>query len=387
MEQAKFNTTKKHTIVYLMDGLGMGGAERLMVPILSNIDRNSFLARVVVLTNKHGNPVARDLAALGIPVDFIPVPNLRDLTALPRIVNYLCNVGANLVHTQLEYANIFGGWAAKRLKIPSVSTLHTIPPQKRKLKSRLRQEFEFFCLRHSFDMVIFVSNETRQFHMKTWRMSEQKTCTIYNGIDLTHFTQPLQVDRDAVFADLGIPPSATILTTVAVLREPKGIQYMIRALPEILAAYPDVYYLVVGIGRYESELRMEAERSGTGRVVFAGMRKDIPRLLSISNMFVLPTLTEALPTVLAEAMALRLPILATRVGGVPEMVEDGINGRLVPPADVQQLASACIEMLARQKTLSDMGRAGRKIVEERFDVHMQVGRLQDLYRRLIHVNG
>lgn len=373
----------KYNIIYMIDGLGMGGAERLMVPILSNLDHNSFSAKVAVFQNRNGNPIADELKALGIPVDLISIPYLRDFAALPKIINYLHNVNADLVHTQLEFANILGGLAAKRLRIPCVSTLHTIPSQDMSLKSKLHQELEYFCLRHFFDMIVSVSNETRYFHMKSGRMPEKKTRTIYNGIDLAHFNQSLQIDREAVLHDLGIPASAVVLTTVAVLREPKGIQYMIRAMPEILAVHPNAYYLVIGSGDFEAKLKKEAVQNSAERIVFAGMRKDIPELLSVSNIFILPTLTEALPTVLAEAMALRIPILATRVGGIPEMVEDGINGRLVPPADIQQLVSVCNEMLTQHKAISGMGGAGRKIVEERFDVCVQVRELESLYQELI----
>jgi glycosyltransferase involved in cell wall biosynthesis len=233
-------------------------------------------------------------------------------------------------------------------------------------------------------MVISVSNEARQFHRKIGRLSDQKTCTIYNGIDLSNFPTASQLDRKIVLNEFSIPTSATVLITVAVLRELKGIQYMIRALPKILAANPDLYYLVAGSGDFQDELVVEAAQAGVSeRVIFAGARKDIPALMSASDLFVLPTLTEALPTVLAEAMASYLPILACRVGGVPEMVEDGINGRLVTPADSQQLASACNEMLKQPDVLFEMGQAGRRIVEEKFNVHVQVQKLQSLYQNLI----
>lgn len=374
----------KFNIVFLIDGLGWGGAERLMIPILANMDRHLFSVRVGVFQIRNGNPIADDLRSIGIPVDLIPVPYLRDLTAIPRITSYLENVKADLIHAQLELGDILGGVAALRMRVPSVSTLHTMPSQKMSIKSRLHQEVEYFCLRHFFNMVISVSDEARQFHKDTGRLPDEKTCTIYNGIDLSHFPSAPQPDRRAVLREFSIPSSATVLTTVAVLRELKGIQYMIRALPKILAGNPDLYYLVVGSGDYQDELRAEAAGSGVSeRVIFAGARKDVPALMAASDIFVLPTLTEALPTVLAEAMAAYLPILACQVGGVPEMVEDGVNGRLVTPADSQQLANICNEMLQQPDVLLRMGRAGRQIVEEKFNVRVQVQRLQTLYQNLI----
>ena len=139
-----------------------------------------------------------------------------------------------------------------------------------------------------------------------------------------------QLERAKVRAELGIPSDANLLTSVAVLRPQKGIQYMIRALSAILASIPNTYYLVVGDGSHRNFLMEEVNTSNLGnRVIFTGMRKDVARLLSASDVFVLPTLTEALPTVLAEAMAARLPIVASRVGGIPEMITTGQNGCLV----------------------------------------------------------
>ena len=118
-------------------------------------------------------------------------------------------------------------------------------------------------------------------------------------------------------------------------------------------------------------------------MIFAGARKDIPALMSAADIFVLPTLTEALPTVLAEAMAARLPIVASRVGGVPEMVADGANGRLLEPGDPRLLAETCLELLARPEVRAAMGAQGRSIVEQKFDVRVQAGHLRALYQRLM----
>jgi glycosyltransferase involved in cell wall biosynthesis len=377
-------------IVYMIDGLGLGGAERLMIPLLANLDRQSFSPRVCVFQVRNGNPIAEDLKALGVAVDLLPIPYLRDLTALPRLFHYLRETQADLVHTQLEFANILGNLAARVARIPSVCTVHTIPSQEdMRTKTRLHQDVEFFCLRNFCDMVISVSDEAQRFHMDVGRMAARKTTTIYNGIDLARFSaEAQQADPQSVRREFGIPAASPLLITVAVLRELKGIQFMIRAMPGILVERPDVYYLIVGSGDHQARLAEEVQKQGVGdRVIFAGARKDIPALLSAADLFVLPTLTEALPTVLAEAMAVRLPILASRVGGVPEMVTDGVNGRLLPPGDPSHLAAACLEMLEFPAERAALGARGRAVVEQKFDVRVQAEQLQNLYRRLLDEHG
>jgi glycosyltransferase involved in cell wall biosynthesis len=163
---------------------------------------------------------------------------------------------------------------------------------------------------------------------------------------------------------------------------------MIRALPDILAANPQTYYLVVGDGPHQETLLEDASAAGvTGRVIFAGMRQDVPRLLAASDVFVLPTLTEALPTVLAEAMAARLPVVASRVGGVPEMITDGQNGLLVEPENPAALARACNRLLESPETRFALSAEGWRVVNEKFNIERQVRQLQELYLEQLHAYG
>lgn len=374
---------KKHNIVYMIDGLGWGGAERLMIPILSNIDKQCFNIRVCVLQNKDGNPVANELREIGITVDMLPVRYLRELNAIPRIIKYLREAKTDLLHAQLEFATVLGGMASKRLGIPSAVTLHTIPENEEGLKSNIHLMLENFILRNFIDCVISVSKETQRFYLHTAKLSDEKSCVIYNGIDVNKYSTVLPA-RSKILTEFDIPPTAHVLTTVAVLREPKGIQYMIRAMPTLINADPQIYYLIVGGGEYFESLQNEAKKLRVEENIrFAGVRKDIPSILSASDLFVLPTLTEALPTVLTEAMAAGLPILASRVGGVPEMIQDGINGKLIEPANPEILAAVCLEMLKDSQSLRQMGVAGKKIAEEKFNIKTQVEQLQDLYSQLI----
>jgi len=383
MNQPDRADNKKHTIVYLIDGLGWGGAERLMIPILSNINREHFQPRVCVLQNKDGNPVATELQKINIPVDTVLIRHLREVNGLKKIINYLQETNANLLHAQLEFATVFGGVAAKWLGIPAVATLHTLPLQKKNLKLRLHDSLENFFLRNFFNPVISVSEETRIAYKHFAKIRDGKSCVIYNGIDLNLFT-PNQQNRASILRKFGIPPDAIVLITVAVLRELKGIQYMIQAMPAMVSAKPNVYYLIIGSGEHAQALQNEAKKSGVGEhIIFAGARTDIPELMPAGDLFVLPTLTEALPTVLAEAMASGLPILASHVGGVPEMVQDGINGRLIPPAQPEILTSVALEMLNNMEALRQMGNVGRQIVEEKFNIKSQVAQLENLYLRLL----
>jgi glycosyltransferase involved in cell wall biosynthesis len=370
--------------VFLIDALGMGGAENLMVSFLNHFDRAHFDTRVCVLGVRQGNPIADQVEGLGFPVDMVPVSRLRDVTALFRLLQYLREREVDILHTQLEHSNTLGNLAAALRGIPSVSTLHTFDNPPRGTSEFWRYRLMWWSLRTNCDRVLAVSEGTRQHHIRVGRLPAEKVVTMYNGIDLARFART-PADRSRVRRALGIPPDAPVLMTVAVLRQPKGIQYMLDALPAVLESLPDAYYLLVGGGPYEGELKaLAAERGVSDRVIFTGMRRDVPDLLAAGDVFVFPTLGDALPTVLAEAMAARLPIVACEVGGVPEMVEDGVNGFLVPSADAERLAEACIRLVGDPQQMEAMAQAGYRIAQERFDVNAQVKNLVNLYFELLN---
>ncbi len=368
----------------LIDSLGLGGAERLLATYLEHFDVTRFALRVCVLTERDGNPIADGVRQLGISVDLVPIPNLRTLTGLPRLVRYLREQKADILHTQLQFSDALGSIAARILDIPTVSTLHIVDGVPRSQRSSLRRKFAWWSLRHFCSRIIAVSEAARQHYLGSGNVSAEKIITMYNGINLTRFTVLSDAERREKRAALGLPPDAQVMLTVAVLRPAKGIQYHIEALPKILKLVPNAYYLVVGDGQHRDALESAARQHRVAdRVIFTGARKDIPDLLALSDLFVLPTLDDALPTVLAEAMAAGKPIVACRVGGVPEMVEDGRNGLLVPSRQPDQLADACLQILQNSNQAQKMAQNGRDIVEEKFNVVTQAKKLSDLYLTLL----
>jgi glycosyltransferase involved in cell wall biosynthesis len=372
-------------IIFLIDSLGLGGAERLLVTYLQHFPTHRFEARVCACNVRDGNPIADDIRRLTqVPVDMLPMRRLTDPRGLPRLLRYLREQRADLIHTQLLSSNILGGMAGKLLGIPVVSTQHMYDAPAKRTRSYWRRQLMWWVMRHCHDRVIAVSEGTRQHHMRMGRLAPDQVVTLYNGIDLSAFTPGLETSRQATRQALGIAPDAPLLITVAVLRPAKGIQYLLEAMPSILEAMPETRYLVVGSGDDEDRLKGLVMRYGLAdRVVFTGARRDVPVLLSASDLFVLPTLDEALPTVLAEAMAAQKPIVASGVGGVPEMVEHGRNGLLVPPADPSSLAHACLRVLQNPDQAGAMACAGRQTVEQRFNIQRQVRRLADLYEQVL----
>lgn len=371
-------------VIWIIDGLGHGGAEKMTLAILEKIDRSIFDLRVCALQVKQGNPIAKELERIGIPVDVVPVPNLRHPANLPKILSYLLRHKPDIVHTQLEFANVLGSIGSWLFRIPNISTIHTLDnPQTG--TSHWRNELSWACMRLFSTKLIAVSNSTRDHLIENGRIPPQKIRTLYNGIDPANFKLLKKNIRLDKRRELGIPDNAFLILTVAVLREAKGIQYMVEAMNGIIQAQPNAHYLIVGAGEYESKLREKVESTHLERhITLAGQRTDISDILAASDLFVLPTLIDALPTVLIEAMAAGKAIVASNVGGVPEIVENNVNGLLTSPSDPQQLEKYCLQLAQDQAKREAMESAGLKIVQEKFNIYKQVSTLSQLYMELVN---
>ena len=374
---------KEKPIIWMIDSLGPGGAEQLMPTNLYHLKDTGFNLRVCVLQVRQGNPIASELERIGIPVDLVLVPNLRHPLNLFRIIRYLRSHHPQLIHTQLEFSDILGTIAAKILSIPSVSTLHTLDTFTDKKSASWRLRLRWFVLRNLADRIIAVSEKTRIHHLQSGEFNSEKVVTLYNGVDIACFKNTDEAQQATTRQALNLPINSSIIITVAVLREPKGIQYMINALPTILEQIPNAHYLIVGDGPYGASLQDRVKALAIeDHVTFAGHRTDVPDLLACSDIFVLPTLGDALPTVLIEALAAEKPIVASNVGGVPEIIENNVNGLLVSPADSSSLANACLKLLRNNELAQQIVLAGRKTVQQRFQINVQIEQLSKIYEKV-----
>jgi glycosyltransferase involved in cell wall biosynthesis len=205
-----------------------------------------------------------------------------------------------------------------------------------------------------------------------------KIHTLYNGVNLKRFD--ISVDRDKILSDFGIAKTNKIIISICKLIERKGLDYLLAAARQIINCHPDVRFLVVGQGPLLNKLKITAQESGIeNKVIFVGMRSDVNVLLLCSDVFVLSALAEAFPFVNLEAMAARRPVVATNVGGIPEIVISGETGFLVPPKDPDSLAKAVIKLLENPEMASLMGEKARKMVEAKFTIENAVAAYMQLY--------
>ena len=206
-----------------------------------------------------------------------------------------------------------------------------------------------------------------------------KFVTIHSGIDLAYF-RSVRVDPAVKRKELGLPPEGPIVGTVGRLVPIKGLEWLLKAAPRVLAEFPQACFVIIGDGPMLGELRELTAILGIGlRVVFLGAREDVPECLAAFDLFVLPSLNEGMGRVLLEAMAVGCPVVATRVGGIPDIVADRTTGLLVPPRDDRALAEAILTLLRDRSRRVAYGEAARRHVDGRFDVETMVRNIERLY--------
>jgi glycosyltransferase involved in cell wall biosynthesis len=301
-----------------------------------------------------------------------------------RLLHHVRSLRPDLIHTQLPWAHVWGTIAARLQGVPALATLH--PPDGLeagdpadrcgRLANRL--------LNRGAARIICVSDGLRRHYQALARPPAAKLVTLRDGIDLDAYASLPARDRDMLRERLAVPAAAPLAITVAPLRAPTNIVLMLEALELLEPHWPELHYLIVGDGEARAALEAAARALGVGhRVGFVSGGADVPKLLGCADLFVLPSMEDAMPGVLAEAMASGLPIVASAVGGVPELIEHDGNGLLVRAGDAEALALACHQLLASPRRRRAMATRGRQLAAERFAIDVQVARLAGLYDQLI----
>jgi glycosyltransferase involved in cell wall biosynthesis len=189
--------------------------------------------------------------------------------------------------------------------------------------------------------------------------------------------------------DLNFADEDVVIGTVGRISSEKGLEFLISAMKDVVKVYPRTRVLIVGTGDMEYYRALKAKANGlslSSNIIFTGFREDIPEILSCIDIYCLPSLTEGFNRTLLEAMACGLPIVTTSVGGNVEIVQDCLNGLLVPPRNPSALASAIIELLQNKTKAQKMGTEGRRVVEQNFNIQTNVNQIQELYFNLIKFN-
>lgn len=372
-------------LLWLVDSLGAGGAEALSVPFARAIDRSQLDVTVVAMTASEG-VYAERIRASGLRVIDLEARSLRDLGAFRRLLAILREQRIELMHAHLAYSAMWSAIASRITNVPAVATLHVSPAATRTLRpsarhrllTPVREALMTQLLNRWTRAVITVSAALRDEYVRQG-IHASKTRVIHNGIEVERFRRPHDEARRRIADAFGIRDDSPIAVTVSVLRAGKGIEVLIDAIQRI----PCPTFLIIGDGPMRDAWVALAQRKGVAdRIRWAGFRGDVDTLLAGCDLFVHPSLDDAFPTVLLEALAAGLPIVASRVGGIPEIVTPGVTGTLLPPGDAGRLAEGVRSLLANRDELARM-RDAALAAGARFSTGVWVDHLMALYREIV----
>lgn len=381
-EVGSIAVTEKKRVLCLIKGLGLGGAEKLLELALPHWDRARFEYEVAYLLPQKADLVPA-LEAAGIRVFCLNQRREWDPRGFFRLVGLLRERRPDILHMHLPYPGILGRLATRLVPVKAlVYTEHDIPDAYRWLTRR------FHRLTFSWNnAVICISEAVRQSLLAQCKANGRvKVSTIYNGVNWEEITST-NFDRAAVREEFRIPAEDWIIVQVANFRSAKRHEDLLRAAKRILAAQQGrVTFLFVGGGPLESYLKALArDLRIEQKVVFTGQRPDAIRIAAAADLMVLPSLREALGISVLEGLALGLPIVATRAGGIPEIIRDNVEGLLVEPCDPDMLADKVLAILSDPvlyRTLSD--NALRRAPH--FDVKRMVQSTEALYDQALDTN-
>lgn len=377
-------TTDPLTVIHLIDTLRLGGAERLLVTTVKHLNPARFLSKVVVL----GPPfdLQPDLERLGVPVHRLGLRGPFDwVRGVGHLAGLLRHERPAILHTHLRYATFYGRVAGLLAGVPTmVRSLHSTE-YSHWTSSRLRFQCRRFADRVAGSWLqegyIAVSDAVRDDYAR--HLGLQHVEVIHNYVDVDEFRAPAPGQREATRADFGWTSRDFVLLHVARLDWEKGQTYLLQSMQEIQARLPEARLLLVGDGPHDGALRAEARALGLAdRVVFAGLRQDLPALFQMADVFVFPSVAEGFGLALLEAMASGCAVVASRVEGIAEVIEDGVDGLFVPPRDPQALAQAVLRLHADATLRRALGQQARRTVQRRFSVATGIPRVEAVYQRL-----
>ncbi len=371
---------KRHNILVLDNELGMGGSEKLLYDFASRFDRDRFGLGVCCL--KDGGYWKNKIIELGIPYDENILGHRFDAFAFRKLARILRDREIDLIDTYVHPNTVIFAYFAKALGLVKrfVVGFHASGnPQGGRLVPAWLKPFL-----SEADALVALAETHRRYLVGVEGLHEDQMEIVYNGVDVDNFSPATAGEKQRLRGQFGLPESAMVFVTVASLKPIKRIDLLISAMAGVMRGRPDVRLVVVGDGPDRGALEDLALRRGIAeRVVFTGIRPDVQDLLRMSDGLVLSSRQEAFPTAILEAMACGLPVVATGVGSVSDMVEAGENAVVVPAENREALGEGIAVIADNPQLAAAYGERGRQIAVSRFSVQTMCDNRQRLFERLL----
>jgi glycosyltransferase involved in cell wall biosynthesis len=381
-------------IAYILTPVEFGGSEKVNLTFLKNVDRERFDVHPVLLVrpwekdNLFVNQIEEaEYSVCRIPVALKPRSEGRDYFRVARCILHLYRIlsgkSFDLVHTHGYFADIIGTPACRLLRIPHVSTCHGFISNDRNL--RIYNRLDRFSLRFS-ERIITVSAEIKNDLVRNG-IEEARVVVIRNAVQNSYGEKEITDHRTEKRQLLSIGPDDFVIGYVGRLSEEKGVHDLVEAASILKEKFEAFKMIIIGDGQKREELEGLSRRKGLEKeIIFTGFQSDVEKWLPALDVFVLPSLTEGTPMALLEAMAVGVPAIATSVGGVPKVIEDGVNGFLINPADSEALADKIMTLIHNSSLSKKIVENAIDIIEKEYNVHEWCRKIETQYDSLLN-NG
>lgn len=372
------------TVVYLTDKLAYGGTPLQIVELALHLDRARFRPYLIALSQIEA-ALRERLEQSNIQMECLEQANWVRVNALPaawKLYRSLRRLAPEIVHAFLTTGNVLGAVLGTLARVPVIVSSHR---DLGGFDGKWITRINFWTDRHLATSVTANSLAVREALAQRSNAPAETIRLLYNGIDLKKIET---ANRGlAKRQELGLPPNALAIGVIANIRVAKGHQYLLEAFNRIAPHVPQACLLICGFAGDHDLMktlqRLAAAGGAAGRVRFMNSRNDIPEMLHALDVVVSPSLSEGFSNAILEAMAAGKPVIATRVGGSPEQIIDGVTGLLVPPQDAGAIAQALLRLLRSPGLRREMGAAAQRHVQENFSVAIMTRNHTRLYDDLL----
>jgi glycosyltransferase involved in cell wall biosynthesis len=373
------SATPPRHVVFSIDTMSVGGTEMNAVRTAERLDRSRF--RVTVVTLRGEGPLAERYERAGIPVVRFPIHSLYQPATIRqamRLAGYLRRERVSIVHCHDQYSNVFSTLSARLAGVPVIIAskrwLHWSPVY------RIANGIGFRAATRVLANSQLVAHSLRADD----RLDASRIVVVPNFVDDAAFTPPPESLLAAWRRELDLPRDAVIVGIIASLQSIKDHATLLRSIARLAPRWPHLHLVIVGEGTLRAELTSLAAELGVGNIVrFAGLRPQHPSFHYLFDISALSSVSEGFPNSVVEAMAAGRPVVATRVGGVPDAVRDGETGLLVPASDPSALATAIEALLADRARATAMGLAGAYRARAEYAAPVVIGALETIYETLL----
>lgn len=376
-------TEKPLHILHLISTSGLFGAERVLLELASQSRRLGMKVTVAALKNS-SNPnteLADAARGAGLPTLVVPCGGRFDSGVIDILTEQIRRDGVRIIHSHNYKSNYYARRAAALTGVRWIVTNHGRRAGFRLLVYALLDALQV----RKASRVVAVSPRIAD-QLSAMGVNRGRVSVIDNGVDFKRFENlPEKGEAGRLF---GVADDAYVIGTVGALSEEKGHRYLLRALQDIRKSIPDVVCVLVGDGPERTRLEQAAREFGIAdAVIFAGKRDDVPSVLPRFDLFVLPSLSEGLPMALLEAQAAKVPVVATSVGAIDTVIQDGVTGLVVPPGAAPALAEAIIRNHAEAEKTRNRALKGYERVKEHYSAENMAREYLELYRGMTGMGG